>query len=218
MSQSKKSFVKQTVDYLWTCFCVIAILSANFAVFAQTPSADKEAPVRYVYNPILDRIVSQKGGDNKNGNSTNLVQFCNAAPIVIPAAGTQGISAPYPSPVVVSGLGNISSMSLTFNNINHTFAGDIDILLVSPGGLKFVPLANVGSGAGFDTTATVMLTDSGPGTMPTGSVPLSGTYRPTANRLAATVFPPPAPAGPYNQATPGGAATFASIFNGTSAL
>lgn len=218
MFEGKKSVIIGSAAYLGACFCVIAVLGAGLAVWAQTP----ETSVKGVYNPWLQRTVSQKAGDDKSGGSGNLVQFCNPAPILIPAGQpgtTQGISAPYPSPIMVTGLGNISSMSITLNNVSHTFAGDIDVLLVSPGGLKFIPLANVGSSTGFDTTATVTLIDSAPTQMPTNSTPIAGSYKPTGNRDSTIVnFPAPAPPGPYNSPSPRpvGIGTFNGLFGGTS--
>ena len=82
------------------------------------------------------------------------------------------------------------------------------MLLVGPGGQKFVPLAHVGGLSGFDVTATITLKDGSP-LMPTGSAAIpTGTYGPTAGATA--VWPAPAPATPYSYATPTGTATCSS--------
>ncbi|MBK6378915.1 MAG: hypothetical protein IPF72_03920 [Chitinophagaceae bacterium] len=149
------------------------------------------------------------------------VSFTNTASIAIPGTGTgsgTGSAAnPYPSNISVSGLPTtgVSVQSVTLTNIQHTWSDDIGVLLVGPGGQKFVPMARVGGSGGFDASATVILRDGSPA-MPTGTAAIpSGTYAPTAGAAGAT-WPAPAPAAPYSYPAPNGSATFANTFNTTS--
>jgi subtilisin-like proprotein convertase family protein len=140
-------------------------------------------------------------------------QFCNAASISIPSSGD---ASPYPSEISVSGLtGSVSNVTVTLNSIRHTYAGDVDILLVSPAGQKFIILSDVGGSNGLDTAATITLSDAATANLPTGSnVIASGTYKPTNNDTDDT-FSTPAPAAPYSSPAPAGSATFASVFGDT---
>jgi hypothetical protein len=152
------------------------------------------------------------------GGGGGPVTFTNGTNILIPAgqpATTGGIASLYPSPIVVSGIPvtGVTVQSVTLTGITHTWGADIDVLLVSPGGLKFVPMSLVGGSGGFDATSTVTIRDGFPA-MPVISTAIpTGTYAPTA-QLGGS-WAAPAPVGPYNLPAPGGAATFASVFNNT---
>ena len=65
---------------------------------------------------------------------TATIMATNTTPIVIPDIG---LASPYPSVINVSGLaGTITNLSVTLNNLSHTWAADMDILLVGPTGEK----------------------------------------------------------------------------------
>src|SRR3989442_15334571 len=54
--------------------------------------------------------------------------FTNSATITIPSVGA---GPPYPSVINVSGIaGTVSNVTLTLNNLNHSWARDVDVLLV----------------------------------------------------------------------------------------
>ncbi len=144
------------------------------------------------------------------------VRFCLPNQITIPVAGVLGTATPYPSTISVGGMvGTVSSVSVTLNNLQHFWASDIDILLVSPDGRKFVMMSDVGGDTGFDSPATITLSDAATASLPDANnvaIP-TGTYKPT-NFGSDDEFPTPAPPAPYNDAAPAGTATFASVFNG----
>jgi photosystem II stability/assembly factor-like uncharacterized protein/subtilisin-like proprotein convertase family protein len=143
-------------------------------------------------------------------------EFCNSIPIEISAnGGTAGAAYPYPSNISVSGMsGAVSSVKLTLNGIQHTNGSEIDILMVSPTGQKFIVMSDVGGGLGFNAPATITLSDFALSGLPTNSLEIaSGNYKPT-NSEAGDGFPAPAPASPYGNPAPAGADTFASVFNG----
>jgi hypothetical protein len=108
-------------------------------------------------------------------------------------------------------------MSVELNDFNHTFSGDIDVLLVSPTGQKMILMSDVGSSVGLDSLVTFILRDSGI-ILPESAAIEFGLYFPTNYEPANDTFPGPAPAGPYNDpgpgGTPAGSATLFSSFAG----
>ena len=127
------------------------------------------------------------------------------------------VAAPYPSTIAVSGVTDpVSTIRVTLNNIQQTRADDMEILLVSPTGVKFVILSDAG-GSVAPLGVNLTLGDSGATQVPDNGPLATGTFQPTcvdsANNID-TQFPAPAPAGPYNKAAPRGTATFANTFAG----
>ncbi|MGA9768898.1 MAG: HYR domain-containing protein [Blastocatellia bacterium] len=128
---------------------------------------------------------------------------CNSSAITINAAG---IATPYPSNISVSGqTGLVTSVTLTLNNLSHTFPDDIDILLVGPGGQNAIVMSDVGSSTPV-SGITLTLDDAAANSLPDTGPLVSGTFKPT-NAGGVDIFPAPAP--PLS----GGSAL--SIFNGT---
>jgi subtilisin-like proprotein convertase family protein len=99
----------------------------------------------------------------------------------------------------------VAKVTVTLNNFSHTFPGDVDILLVGPGGQNALILSDQG-GTNDANGITVTFDDQAANPFP--AVPVSGTFRPTVD---ATIdnFPAPAP-------TPSGNSAL-SVFNGTNA-
>ena len=57
---------------------------------------------------------------------------------------------PYPASVSISGMsGTISKVLVRLNGLTHTFARDIDILLVGPGGQKVMLMSDAGGSIGY---------------------------------------------------------------------
>ena len=151
--------------------------------------------------------------------STSTQTFSNPAAITIPASGTgstTGASAtPYPSNIVVSGLTNpVTKVMVTLKNMSHTFPSDVDVLLVSPIGQKFIVMSDVIGGTDW-TGQTYTLDDSAAAIIPSSGTPVSGSFRPT-NYTTGDLFPAPAPAAPYLTPATAGSDTFASAFAGIS--
>ncbi|MFL6210762.1 MAG: M36 family metallopeptidase [Pyrinomonadaceae bacterium] len=144
----------------------------------------------------------------------------NATAIIIPATGTGATTGapanPYPSNISVAGFSaSVTKVTVTLANMNHTFPGDVDVLLVSPTGRKFVLVSDVlgttdwtGQSYTFDDDATATLPASAT------TVPPSGTYRPTNIDSTTDTFPAPAPAAPYLSPASVGTETLASAFAG----
>ncbi len=144
--------------------------------------------------------------------------FSNATPIIIPASGTGSSTGspatPYPSDIAVSGVsGLVTKVTVSLNDMNHTFPSDVDVLLVGPGGQKFIILSDVIGGTDW-VGINYTLDDAAASLVPSSGTPVSGTFKPT-NYGTGDLFPPPAPAAPYESPATAGSATFASVFNGS---
>jgi subtilisin-like proprotein convertase family protein len=145
--------------------------------------------------------------------SANVPQtvFSNTTPITINT--TSGLTAPtkatlYPSTIDVSGMtGTITRVAVTLDGVNNRISTDMDYLLVSPSGAKFVFLSDC---CGNDDRIYTFADDATD--VATSGAP-SGTYKPIDLANTGTdTFPAPAPAGPYSFPP---SATFASVFNGS---
>ncbi|MEO8572675.1 MAG: M36 family metallopeptidase, partial [Pyrinomonadaceae bacterium] len=132
--------------------------------------------------------------------------------IANPGTGTTGVAAPYPSTVNVTGLSGAKKIKFELTGLNTTYPGDMDWLLVGPGGQKFIVMSDALSSFTTQTSANVVFTDSATAIIPaTGANNLTGEWKPT-DHTAGDTFAGPAPAGPYQSPGPVGAATFASVF------
>jgi subtilisin-like proprotein convertase family protein len=133
--------------------------------------------------------------------------FSNTGAITV---NDNAAATPYPSTVTVAGLTGTKTMRLSLNGLTHTFPADLDILLVGPGGQKFMAMSDMG---GSDDVANINVTlaDAATAALPTALL-TSGTFRPGNTDTTTDVMPAPAPAAPYDNPAPAGAATFASSF------
>src|SRR5438876_2319461 len=114
-----------------------------------------------------------RGRRGRRGFQPRLVQledrtvptvFSNATAITINDrvfGDPPGMATPYPSNITVSGLtGTISHLTVKLSGVSHTFADDIDVLLVGPGGQKFVVVSDAGGSAAPMTNVTVTFDDT----------------------------------------------------------
>ncbi|MEZ5305920.1 MAG: Calx-beta domain-containing protein [Pyrinomonadaceae bacterium] len=155
-------------------------------------------------------------------------QFVNMTPIAVPGTGTGSSTPPnspanpYPATITVGdSTGTISHVRVTLYDVQHTFADDIDVLLVGPGGQTFVLMADAGGATGTDEMTTITLDSDVAGVLPNSGVIASGSYQPANFSTPVGNFPAPAPAGPYNEPgtvpAPPGSPTLNSVYNGTGA-
>ncbi len=138
--------------------------------------------------------------------------FSNPVPIQI-TTNPLVTGSPYPSTIDVSGMvGTTTKITVTLTNLTHSRTNDLDVLLVSPAGSKYIVMADAIGVAVNNVTLT--FDTVGNSVLPSFSPVVSGTYRAT-NFLGDTIdtFPAPAPPAPYNSPAPEGTATFASVFN-----
>jgi subtilisin-like proprotein convertase family protein len=140
-----------------------------------------------------------------NASTTGTLSLTNATLITIPDVG-QGT--PYPSSITVSGMGGtITQVTVTLNNLTHTFPSDIDIMLLGPNGQGVMIFSDVG-GSSSMSGVTVTLSDNASSSLPINGRIKTGTYKPTDAEPGDSMLAP-APAAPYG-------ATL-STFNGISA-
>jgi subtilisin-like proprotein convertase family protein len=140
-----------------------------------------------------------------NGNSI----FANSSNIMVTAPNA---TTPYPSTINVSGVaGTITNVMVTLHGMSHSDPGNLNLLLVSPGG-QAVVLMSAAVGIYPMTDLTFTLSDQAYYPLPVSSPLGDGNFQPTdyapnhTNSLYA--FPPPAPAPPF--------ATKLGTFNGLS--
>ncbi|HEX8735810.1 MAG TPA: M36 family metallopeptidase, partial [Pyrinomonadaceae bacterium] len=96
----------------------------------------------------------------------------------------------YPSNVTVSGLTGNRVIRLSLQGLTHTLPSNIDILLVGPGGQKFMVMSDVG---GSDDVLNINLTlmDAATETLP-ASLLASGTFKPGNTDTTTDTMPVPA--------------------------
>ncbi len=70
--------------------------------------------------------------------------FANTSNIVIPSNGT---ATPYPSTINVSGeAGTITNVAVTLHGMSHSYPGNVNVLLVGPGGQAVVLMSDTVGG------------------------------------------------------------------------
>lgn len=147
----------------------------------------------------VTRLQYATGGGTATSTPTTTASAAGAG-VAIP---TSGSGTPYPSTIAVAGLtGRIQTLTVTLTGLTHTWAGDMDILLVGPGGQKVMIMSDAGNGN--PASGNYTFSDLAAAAMTTGPIP-AGTYRPTDIAPGETMAGP-APAGPYG--------TLLSVFNG----
>jgi subtilisin-like proprotein convertase family protein len=153
----------------------------------------------------------------KRNLNAPLTVYSNSTPLTINT--TSGLTAPtvatvYPSTIDVAGMtGSITRVAVTLDGVSTVRFNDMDFLLVSPTGAKYVFLSDGTNGTSVQLIDDRIYTfaDEAGATIPNFGDAPSGTYKPTNGDANADNFPAPAPAGPYSQPN---ASTFASVFNG----
>ena len=136
------------------------------------------------------------------------VVFSNASPITLNDAIAVGPGSPYSSDITVAGLvGTVTNVTVTINNINHTFPDDFDLLLVAPGGSNIILASDIGGSIDV-TNTTITIDDAAATGIPDAGPIANGSFKPT-NIGTGDTFPAPAPA-------PSANTTLASAFGGIS--
>ncbi len=141
--------------------------------------------------------------------------YRNEISLLIPG---MGVSSPYGTGITVSGVADpITDVNVGIDNFDHGRSEDVSIALVAPSGEALLLQA-----CGGDSPATVqadLTFDDGAALLPNNGAIPTGTYRPTNHCPHGITFDAPGPADTENPGPGiGGAATFASVFNGLSAI
>jgi len=134
-------------------------------------------------------------GQIREGWTLDLVttsQFCNPAPMTVPDSGAASL---YPSTITVSGLlPSIAKASVTLNGVSHTFADDLDVMLVGPGSPTPVMLMSDCGGASPLTNLQLTFDDDAGVNQGDSSAPAISVAVVPANFEGGDVLPAPAPA------------------------
>jgi subtilisin-like proprotein convertase family protein len=150
----------------------------------------------------MDASRKHRGGRRKTVEKT----FANGDVVAIPALDAVDQFGPadvYPSTLAVSGFkrARITDLNLTLRGFSHVFPGDVQLVLVAPGGRNAVVMGDVDSNDLGDETVTdltLTLDDEAAALLPE-DVPLtSGSFRPLDGIGPGidgdlTAFPAPAP-------------------------
>ncbi|HQL78410.1 MAG TPA: S8 family serine peptidase, partial [Verrucomicrobiota bacterium] len=137
--------------------------------------------------------------------ATNTSSSSHGTPITISAL--DGSVLPYPSPITISALsGAISKITVTLNDLTHTWPDDLDVLLVGPQGQSVLLLSDAGGGNNM-TNLTLVFDDAALAPLPDEEPLMSGAWKPT-NFEEDSALPTPAPLDPFGSAL--------SVFNGAS--
>jgi subtilisin-like proprotein convertase family protein len=143
---------------------------------------------------LANKAALQTTEPNAVESENAIFSFSNNSPIVI----TDGTTAtPYPSEINVASLrGTIQKLTVTLNELQHSFPDDVDVMLVAPNGQSIVLMSDVGGGTNL-TNVTITLDDTAFTNLPDTDLIQQGTYKPT-NFEPNDNFPPPAPTSPTN--------------------
>ena len=164
------------------------------------------------YNGAPGQFNISSGSYTQQVNSPTIktgTNFANNGGITVPNSSTAN---PYPSRIIVTGMGGtLTKVTLSINGLTTPTPDDLDLMLVGPGGQKFLFMGDAG-GANALSNVNITLDDAAASQLPDATAITSGTWRP-ASYTGFDNFPAPAPAGPYNPAAPDGAGTFA-LLNG----
>ncbi len=113
---------------------------------------------------------------------------------------TSGAAEPYPSQVMISGLGgSVTKAVVTLKNFSHLAPEDVDVLLVAPNGRRIVLMSDVGGNTEVGGL-NLVFDDAASNSLPDDEQLVSGTFKPT-NFETGDVFPAPAPTGAPTGAT-----------------
>jgi gliding motility-associated-like protein len=164
------------------------------------------------YNKVIEMVLTSRFGYVLGMVLCTFVTFAQTfngqGGLPFPTSGTQGIAQ---SPAIVSGVGILDDCTYIDNvtiDLEHTWTGDIAIMLISPLGL-LLELSSQNGGPGDNYTNTVF-TDSAPLNIVSGAPPFTGSFN-AEGRQNTNLF------GPYPNTSPPGTFTFQNTFDGINA-
>ena len=149
-------------------------------------------------------------GPNFTGLLGPTTTFQNTTAINVPAGQPAVTSGPAdPSSINVSGLTGNRAIKVELTGVTHTWNGDIDAVLESPTGQRFLFASDAFDDPGPGTATTMTFSDDAPGLAPATGTPVAGNYKPT--NYNGCLFCDPDPAADSSGA-PGGTGSFGSAF------
>lgn len=134
--------------------------------------------------------------------------FNGAAPLPFPPTGTTGQTSSIASVSGVGILGGCKQIEKVTVDLNHTWDGDIALILICPDG-TFLELSSGNGGPGDNYKITVFK-DSAPLNILSGNPPYDGEFQPEGRQNVTTV-------NPYPNTNPAGTFTLQNTFNGKNA-
>lgn len=152
-----------------------------------------------VYTPTPEGALGNNQFVHTTRVFTPITTFSNPASLPIADASVlgPGLANPYPSTILVNGLtGVVHKVTATLVGVSHTFADDLDVLLVGPGGETVFLMSDVGGDTAL-SAVTLTFDDDADVSLPNVGTILSGTYRPSTFEAGSDIFPPPAPLAPF---------------------
>jgi subtilisin-like proprotein convertase family protein len=175
-------------------FTTSSLAEGNHVITGTYSGTASFAPSDGSVNQRVDNVIVVSG-----------TTYCNPGAITVTDSTT---ATPYPSNIFVNGFaGTLVSATVQLKNVTHGVGGDLEVLLLGPGGSlqNIVLLSDAGTAA--VSNATVTFDDAAAGPVPQTGSWSSGTFDPTNYaELSADTFPAPAPASSSNT-------TLASVFN-----
>ena len=134
--------------------------------------------------------------------------FPGTGGLAFPPSGTIGTTQSACNVTGIGILGGCKTIANVTIDLDHTWTGDIALILIAPNG-TFIELSSANGGSGNDYKNTVF-TDSAPTNIVSGSPPFTGSFRPEGRQNTSIN-------NPYSNANPPGTFTFANTFNGVNA-
>jgi hypothetical protein len=109
-------------------------------------------------------------------------------------------ASPYPSTITVAGGPvQIGSIRVTLYDVTHQMPDNLDVLLVGPQGQNIILMADAGGNLDLTNPVTLTFSDAAGQVLPNSAPLTTGQFEPTSWEPGQSDFPPPAPAGPYNE-------------------
>lgn len=156
-----------------------------------------------VSSALVDPVPSDNIVTQSTRGILTSASIANPSLVVIPR---QGAASPYPSTITVSGVtAAVYQVRVSLTNLAHSYADDVDVLLVGPNGRAVLLMSDAGGDLPLNGV-TLTFDDGATNTLPDATLISSGFYRPTAYEPLSDLFPAPAPPAPYD--------TNLAVFNG----
>ncbi len=161
--------------------------------------------------------VNQRINNPTVQNPANTTRYCNQLTGINTAAnGVQGAGFPYPSNVIIANQpGTINAVEIDLNSYTSTAPQSLQSLLVGPCQGLGCSIDFFSNPLEVSTNGTINLAfkDAFASTIPANNaIPLSGGNFKPYSRVTGNIYPPTAPAGPYNYAAPAGTTTLNQFF------
>lgn len=197
------------------CVAVPVNGSGQATCSTTSPQGTRTIVANYSGTPTLG---PSSGSLTQIVNSPTVVtggQFCNNGGLSLPDLGAADV---YPVNINVSGLvGTISKVTTQVNGLTATRPNHLDLLLVGSTNQAFQFMSDAGDATTAVSNINLSLDDAAASALPNGTALTGGTFRPSdysGGVGEVDPYPAPAPAS-FNRPAPSGAATFASVYNGT---